>query len=44
MYRAQVLSYMKLLKCPKGILINFFTEKITDSSIHLVNEYFEELP
>ena len=43
-YRAQVLSYMKLLKCPKGILINFFTEKITDSAIHLVNEYFEELP
>ena len=43
-HRAQTLSYMKLLNCPKGIIINFFCEKITDKAIHLVNELFEELP
>lgn len=43
-HRAQTLSYMKLLKCPKGIILNFFCEKITDNAIHLANELFEELP
>lgn len=43
-HRAQTLSYMKLLNCPKGIIINFFCEKITDKAIHLVNELFEDLP
>jgi len=40
-HRAQTLSYMKLLNCPKGIIINFFCEKITDKAIHLANELFE---
>jgi GxxExxY protein len=43
-YESQTLTYMKLLKCPKGIIINFFTDKITDSAIHLVNELFRKLP
>ena len=43
-HSAQTLSYMKLLNCPKGIIINFFCEKITDKAIHLANELFEELP
>lgn len=42
-HKAQLLTYMKLLKAPKGILINFFTENITKSSDHFVNEYFREL-
>lgn len=42
-HRAQTLSYMRLLNCPKGIIINFFCEKITDKAIHLANELFEEL-
>lgn len=42
-HRAQALSYMRLLNCPKGIIINFFCEKITDKAIHLANELFEEL-
>jgi len=43
-FESQTLTYMKLLKCPKGIIINFFTDKITDSAIHLVNKLFRELP
>lgn len=43
-YKAQLLSYMKLLNCPKGVIINFLTEKITESAVHLVNELFSELP
>ena len=43
-HRAQLLSYMKLMNCPKGIIINFLTEKITDSALHLVNDLFGELP
>lgn len=43
-HKAQLLSYMKLLNCPKGIIVNFFTEKITDSAVHLVNDLFEKLP
>ena len=43
-FESQTLTYMKLLKCPKGIVINFFTDKITNSAIHLVNEIFKKLP
>ena len=43
-YRAQLLTYMKLMKKPQGLLINFFTSNITKSTIPLVNDYFEELP
>ncbi|MFN0036597.1 MAG: GxxExxY protein [Saprospiraceae bacterium] len=41
---AKLLSYMKLLEKPKGLMINFFTDKITNSTKHYVNEYFSALP
>lgn len=43
-HQAQILSYMKLLKLPKGILINFHTDRITDSAKHFVNQLFKDLP
>ena len=43
-YKAQLLTYMKLLEKPKGLLINFFTPNITKTLIPLVNIYFDRLP
>jgi GxxExxY protein len=43
-YEAQVLTYMKLLKKPQGLVINFFSRKLKESYIPLVNEYFRQLP
>lgn len=43
-YKAQLLSYMKLTQKPKGLLINFHTENLTKSLVPLVNEYFALLP
>ncbi len=42
-HEAQLLTYMKLLKKPQGLLINFFTDKITKTVKPFVNEYFEIL-
>ncbi|MCF6366764.1 MAG: GxxExxY protein [Bacteroidales bacterium] len=42
-HEAQLLTYMKLLKKPQGLLINFFTDNITTSMKPFVNEYFKEL-
>ena len=42
-HEAQLLTYMKVLKKPQGLLINFFTTNITKSLKPLVNEYFKEL-
>lgn len=43
-YEAQILTYMKLAKKPKGLLINFNTKQITGGGLKpFVNEY-EELP
>lgn len=44
LYEAQLLTYMKLLQKPKGLLINFHTENITKSIKPLVNEHFAALP
>jgi GxxExxY protein len=44
LYKAQLLTYMKLLEKPKGLLINFNTENITKSLVPMVNEYFSVLP
>ncbi|MEO6812483.1 MAG: GxxExxY protein [Ginsengibacter sp.] len=41
---AKLLTYMKLLKKPQGLLINFFTNSITKSMKPFVNEYFKMLP
>lgn len=43
-HEAQILSYMKLLKKPQGLLINFYTENITKSIKPFVNKYFRLLP
>ena len=40
---AKLLTYMKLLSIPQGLLINFNTINITKSTKPLVNEYFERL-
>lgn len=43
-YKAQLLSYLKLACKPKGLLINFNTENITQSLVPLVTEEFAKLP
>ncbi len=43
-HEAQLLTYMKILKKPQGLLINFFTDNITKSLKPFVNEYFRTLP
>lgn len=44
-FEAQLLTYMKLLQCPKGILINFNCSNIfKDGQKTFVNEYFSRLP
>jgi len=43
-HEAQVLSYMKLLEAPQGLVLNFFTDNISKSMKPLVNEYFASLP
>lgn len=43
-FEAQLLTYMKLLKCPKGILINFSCHNIfKEGQKTFVNEYFSKL-
>jgi GxxExxY protein len=42
-HEAQLLTYMKLLKKPQGLLINFYTDNITKTMKLYVNEYFSEL-
>ncbi len=44
-FEAQLQTYMKLLKCPKGILINFNCSNIfKEGQKTYVNEYFSQLP
>lgn len=43
-HEAQLLTYMKLLEKPQGLLINFQTDNITRSMKPYVNEYFTKLP
>ena len=43
-FEAQLLTYMKLLKCPKGILINLNCSNIfKEGQKTFVNEYFSKL-
>ena len=43
-FEAQLLTYMKLLKCPKGILLNFNCSNIfNEGQKTFVNEYFRNL-
>ncbi len=43
LYKAQLLTYMKLADVAKGLLINFNCENITSQLIPLVNESFARL-
>lgn len=43
-HEAQLMTYMKLLQKPYGLLINFFTDNITKSLKPFVNEIFRSLP
>jgi len=40
---AKLLTYMKLLQKPQGLLINFFTDNISKSMKPFVNEHFRIL-
>ena len=42
-HSAILMSYMKLLERPQGLLINFNTTNITKSAKPFVNEYFNRL-
>jgi GxxExxY protein len=43
-HEAQLITYMKLLQKPQGLLINFYTDNIIKSLKPYVNEYFRNLP
>lgn len=43
-YKAQLLSYLKLTGKPKGLLVNFHCENIKDHLVPLVTEEFAKLP
>lgn len=43
-HEATLLSYMKLLKVPQGLLINFHSYKLIESYKPFVNEYYSMLP
>jgi GxxExxY protein len=42
-HEAQLLTYMKLLEKPQGLLINFYTTNITKSLKPFVNDLFNRL-
>lgn len=44
LYKAQLLSYLKLTGKPKGLLINFHSENIKEQLVSLVTEEFAKLP
>lgn len=44
LFKAQLLSYLKLTRKPKGLLINFHCENIVEQMIPLVTEEFAKLP
>jgi GxxExxY protein len=44
LFKAQLLSYLKLTGKPKGLLINFHCENIVEQMVPLVTEEFSKLP
>jgi len=44
LYKAQLLSYLKLAGKPKGLLINFHSVNLTEQIVPLVTESFSKLP
>lgn len=43
-HEAQLMTYMKLLQKPQGLLINFNVVNVSQSMKPFVNEYFKDLP
>jgi GxxExxY protein len=43
-FQAQLLTYLRLLDKPKGLLINFNCENITENLISLVTPKYSKLP
>ena len=43
-HEAQLLTYMKLLEKPQGLLINFYADNISKTMKPFVNEFFRVLP
>lgn len=43
-HEAQILTYMRLLEMPQGLLINFYTDNISRTLRPFVNEFFRSLP
>lgn len=43
LYKAQLLSYLRLTGKPKGLLINFHSENIKEQLVSLVTEEFSKL-
>jgi len=44
LYKAQLLSYLKLANKPKGLLINFNSENIMEQLVSMVTPEFAKLP
>lgn len=44
LFKAQLLSYLKLSGKPKGLLINFHCENIKEQLVSLVTEEYAKLP
>jgi len=44
LYKAQLLSYLKLTGKPKGLLMNFHCENIVEQMVPLVTEKFSKFP
>lgn len=44
LYKAQLPTYLKLSKKPKGLVINFNCQNIKDQMVSLVTEEFAKLP
>jgi len=44
LFKAQLLSYLKLAGKPKGLLINFHCENIKEQLVSLVTEEYAKLP
>ena len=44
LFKAQLLTYLKLLEKPKGLLINFNCENIISQMVPMVTPAFAELP
>jgi GxxExxY protein len=43
-FKAQLLSYLKLTGKPKGLLINFHCENVKDNLVPMVTDEFSKLP